>query len=312
MRRRMIICVALVALVLALAGYFTKGILSPKVGVCLSGMGNTTAQELGKALRDKLTLSGFTVHSRNSENNREKQVQQIKELLEKGVDALVLQPVAEDVLAEILPLAVETPVIVVGAEPENLGDAYFIGCDKDQQARAQVQLTEQMFAKTDINGDRTVKYMLLVGPEEDPETVRYVQNVEEGLAAIAASALQKAAVERTEEAGKTACKQAISKYGRDLELIFCGDGALTVGAVEAVRSSGRTPGRDVIIFGVGSLEGCRGLVRTGALTAAVVEDVAAIRDRIVLTVKSLTGGKEVPQKTYVEHIVLTIENVDNH
>lgn len=312
MRRRMIICVALVALVLVLAGYFTKGILSPKVGVCLSGTGNTTGQELGKALRDKLTLSGFTVVSRNSGNNREKQIQYVKELLEKDVDALVLQPVAEDVLTEILPLAVETPVIVVGTEPENLGNAYFIGCDKDQQAWAQAELIGQMFAKTDINGDRTVKYMLLTGPEEDPETMRYVQNVEEVLASFAASALQKTAVERTEEAGKNACKQAISKYGRDLELIFCGDGTLTVGAVEAVKSSGRTPGRDVIIFGVGSLEGCRELVRTGALTAAVVEDMAAIRDRIVQTVKCLTGGKETPQKTYVEHIVLTIENIDEY
>ena len=228
------------------------------------------------------------------------------------MDALVLQPVAEDVLTEILPLAVETPVIVVGTEPENLGNAYFIGCDKDQQAWAQAELIGQMFAKTDINGDRTVKYMLLTGPEEDPETMRYVQNVEEVLASFAASALQKTAVERTEEAGKNACKQAISKYGRDLELIFCGDGTLTVGAVEAVKSSGRTPGRDVIIFGVGSLEGCRELVRTGALTAAVVEDMAAIRDRIVQTVKCLTGGKETPQKTYVEHIVLTIENIDEY
>ncbi len=312
MQRRMIICVALVTLVLALAGYFTKGILSPKVGVCLGGAGGNTGEELGKVLRDELTLSGFTVVSRNSENDRAKQVQQIKELLEKGVAALVLQPVAEDVLTEILPLAVETPVIVVGAEPENLGNAYFIGCDKDQQAGAQAQLVQQMFAKTDINGDRTVKYMLLTGPEEDPETARYVQNVEEVLSASATSALQKTAVERTEEAGKTACKQAISKYGRDLELIFCGDSALTAGAVEAVKSSGRTPGRDVVIFGVGSLEGCRELVRTGALTAAVVEDIAAIRDKIVTTVKILTAGGDAPQETYVEHITLTIENIDEH
>ncbi|MBQ3000210.1 MAG: substrate-binding domain-containing protein [Oscillospiraceae bacterium] len=312
MRRRMIICVVLVALVLALAGYFTKGILFPNVGVCLSGVGSAAGQELGKALRDKLTLSGFTVTSRNSGDDREKQIQQVKELLEKGVDALVLQPVSEDVLAEILPLAAETPVVVVGTEPENLGNAYFIGCDKDQQARAQAQLVGQMFAKADINGDRMVKYMLLTGLEEDPEAVRYVQNVEEVLSTVSASVLQKAAVELTEEAGKNACKQAISKYGRDLELIFCGDSALTVGAVEAVKSSGRTPGRDVIIFGVGSLEDCRELVRTGALTAAVVEDMDAIRDQIVQAVRNLTGGKETAKKTYVEHIVLTIENIDNH
>jgi len=237
---------------------------------------------------------------------------QVKELLSKDVDVLVLQPVAEDALAEILPLAGNTPVIVVGTEPEDLGKAYFVGCDKDQQAQAQAELVKQMFAKADINSDRTVKYMLLTGPEEDPETVRYVQNVEEVLASASVSKLQETAVERTVEAGKNACKQALSKYGRDMELIFCGDSALTAGAVEAVKSSGRTPGRDVVIFGVGSLEGCREQVRTGALTVAVVEDISTIRDRIVQTVKGLAGGKDVQQRAYVPHIVLTIENIDDY
>lgn len=306
-KRNIIIGAVLVALALALAGYFT---LLPKVGICLSGVGGSAGQELGKALGDKLALSGFTAVNRNAENNRAKQIQQVKEMLEKNVAALVLQPVTEDVLAEVLPLAGKTPVIVVGAEPASLGNAYFIGCDKDQQARAQAQLVEQLFAKTDINGDRTVKYLMLTGPEKEPDTVRYVQNVDGVLSSVAASLLEKVPAERTEEAGKNACKQALSKYGRDMELIFCGDAALTVGAVEAVKSSGRTPGRDVILFGVGSLEGCRELVRTGALTVAVVEDVAAIRDRIIQTVKDITDKKDVPQRTYVEHIVLTIENVD--
>jgi methyl-galactoside transport system substrate-binding protein len=311
-KRNIIIGAVLVALALAVAGFCIIEFLFPKVGVCLSGAGVNAGQELGQALRSELVRSGCTVLNRNAGNHREKQLDQVKELLSKDVDILVLQPVAEDMLAEILPLAGKTPVIVVGTEPENLGNAYFIGCDKDQQARAQAELVGQMFAKTDINGDRTVKYMLLTGPEEEPETVRYVQNVEDVLTSISASALQKAAVERTTDAGKNACKQAISKYGRDLELIFCGDSALTAGAVEAVKSSGRTPGRDVVIFGVGSLEGCKEQVRTGALTVAVVEDVAAIRDRIVQTVKGLAGGKSVEQRAYISHTVLTIENVDKY
>lgn len=311
-KRNIIIGVVLVALALTVAGFCIIEFLFPKVGVCLSGAGVNAGQELGQALRSELVRSGCTVLNRNAGNHREKQLDQVKELLSKDVDVLVLQPVAEDALAEILPLAGNTPVIVVGTEPEDLGKAYFVGCDKDQQAQAQAELVKQMFAKADINSDRTVKYMLLTGPEEDPETVRYVQNVEEVLTSASVSKLQETAVERTVEAGKNACKQALSKYGRDMELIFCGDSALTAGAVEAVKSSGRTPGRDVVIFGVGSLEGCREQVRTGALTVAVVEDISTIRDRIVQTVKGLAGGKDVQQRAYVPHIVLTIENIDDY
>ena len=311
-KRNIIIGAVLVALALAVAGFCIIEFLFPKVGVCLSGAGVNAGQELGQALRSELVRSGCTVLNRNAGNHREKQLDQVKELLSKDVDILVLQPVAEDMLAEILPLAGKTPVIVVGTEPENLGNAYFIGCDKDQQARAQAQLVEQMFAKTDINGDRTVKYLLLIGPEEDADTARYVQNVEEVLSSASALLLQKVATERTEAAGKAACKQALSKYGRDMELIFCGDSALTMGAVEAVRDSGRTPGRDVILFGIGSLDSCKELIRTGALTAAAVEDIATIRDRIIQTVKTIRNGGEVSQRTSVEHIILTIDNIDKY
>ena len=312
MRKRIIIYVAVAAFALALAGYLIIGVFTPKVGICLSGAGETAGQELGIALRNEFTHAGFAALNRNAGGDGAAQVQQVKDLLKEGVTALVLQPASEKTLTEILSLAADTPVIVVGAEPENLGNAYFVGCDKDQQARAQAQLVEQMFAKTDINGDRTVKYLLLTGPEEDADAARYVQNVEEVLSSASALLLQKVATERTEAAGKAACKQALSKYGRDMELIFCGDSALTMGAVEAVRDSGRTPGRDVILFGIGSLDSCKELIRTGALTAAAVEDIATIRDRIIQTVKTIRNGGEVSQRTYVEHIILTIDNIDKY
>lgn len=312
MRKRIIIYVAVAAFALALAGYLIIGVFTPKVGICLSGAGETAGQELGIALRNEFTHAGFAALNRNAGGDGAAQVQQVKDLLKEGVTALVLQPASEKALTEILSLAADTPVIVVGAEPENLGNAYFVGCDKDQQARAQAQLVEQMFAKTDINGDRTVKYLLLTGPEEDADAARYVQNVEEVLSSASALLLQKVATERTEAAGKAACKQALSKYGRDMELIFCGDSALTMGAVEAVRDSGRTPGRDVILFGIGSLDSCKELIRTGALTAAAVEDIATIRDRIIQTVKTIRNGGEVSQRTYVEHIILTIDNIDKY
>ena len=312
MRKRIIIYVAVAAFALALAGYLIIGVFTPKVGICLSGAGETAGQELGIALRNEFIHAGFAALNRNAGGDGAAQVQQVKDLLKKGVTALVLQPASEKALTEILSLAADTPVIVVGAEPENLGNAYFVGCDKDQQARAQAQLVEQMFAKTDINGDRTVKYLLLTGPEEDADAARYVQNVEEVLSSASALLLQKVATERTEAAGKAACKQALSKYGRDMELIFCGDSALTMGAVEAVRDSGRTPGRDVILFGIGSLDSCKELIRTGALTAAAVEDIATIRDRIIQTVKTIRNGGEVSQRTYVEHIILTIDNIDKY
>ena len=306
MRRKLLICAILVVLVMALAGYFTKGILSPKVGLCLSGSNS----ELEKGLRDEMALAGCTVLSRDGENNQEKQKQQVEELLGKKVDVLVIQPVEMTAVAEIVQLTVETPVIFIGREPAVLGNAYFVGCDITREGQIQAQLLESLFAKADINGDRNVEYMILTGPEEDPLSQLYVKNVIASMAEHSAEKLQEVYCDGTSAAAKSQCRQALLRFGRDLELILCSDDALAVGAITAVKDSGRTPGKDVIIFGVGTEANLKESVRTGALTAAVVEDTQAVYDRIVQVASKLVKGEEISQKNYVNYKVLTVDNVN--
>ena len=305
MRRKLLICAVLVVLVMALAGYFTKGILSPKIGICLS----SEDSELEKSLRDELVLAGYTVLSRNGENDQEKQNQQVRALLQKDVTVLVVQPVNAAAVTEILHMAVETPVIFIGQEPAELGNAYYVGCDAKEQGAVQAGLLESLFDIADINNDKCVDYMTLSGPAEDGRAQLYLQNVAAAMAEYSTQKLEEALCDCTSAAAKTLCRQAFSKYGRDLELILCSSDALALGAIDAVISSGRTPGEDVIIFSIGTEESCLETVGSGALTAAVVEDTATIRSRLVQVVNDLAKGKTVSQKNYVSYKILITDKV---
>lgn len=310
MRRKMIIGAVLVAVILVLAGYFTKGILAPRVGICISGADAEADKQMETALRGDLVLSGFTVLSRNSENDQEKQTLQVKELLENDVDVLVVQPVDPTDVSEILLLARDVPVVFIGEEPENLGNAIFVGCDRTQPGRMQAKLVDQMFAKADINGDRRVCYMLLTGPTEQIAVQQYLETAKEGLENSAAILLEEYSCQGTSVSASEICKQVFSQYGRDVELILCSSGEIALGAVAAVRENGRTPGRDVVIFGVGTADSCREAVRTGALTGMIIEDTEMIYEKILQTVKLLSNNGEVNQKNYISYKVLTAENVD--
>lgn len=305
MRRKLLICGVFLILIMGLAGYFTKGILAPKVGLCLSGANSS----LEKDLRSELVLAGYTVLSHNGANSQEKQNQQVEALLQKGVDVLVIQPVDAASVAKILQMAVETPVVFIGHEPADLGNAYYVGCDTAQEGAVQARLLDVFFAKTDINGDKKVEYMLLSGPENDPASRLYAQNVTKAMSQYSAEKLQDTFCDGTTATARTLCRQAFSKYGRDLELILCSDDALALGAIAAVKDSGRTPGRDVIIFCAGTEAGLKEVIRTGALTAAVVEDTQGVFDRIVQVVDCLHNGETVSQRNYVNYKVLTIDNV---
>lgn len=303
MRRKVLIGVILVILLMGVAGYFTKGLLTPKIGLCLNGADS--------ALYNELTLAGYTVLSRNCENNQETQNQQVEELLQEKVDVLVVQSVDADAASQILQIAVETPVIFIGTEPTELGNAYYVGCDASQQGVVQAQMLQSFFGKADINGDRLVDYMVISGPENVPQSQVYLQSVATAMAEKSAIRLEEAYCDPDADTAKKLCRQAFSKYGRDLELILCNSESVALGAANAVRDSGRVPGRDVIIFAVGKETQLKEMVRTGVLTAAAVEDTNAIFGRIVRLVDELTKDKTVEQKQYISYKIWTIDNVNS-
>jgi methyl-galactoside transport system substrate-binding protein len=303
MRRKVLIGVILVILLMGVAGYFTKGLLTPKIGLCLNGADS--------ALYNELTLAGYTVLSRNCENNQETQNRQVEELLQEKVDVLVVQSVDADAASQILQIAVETPVIFIGTEPTELGNAYYVGCDASQQGVVQAQMLQSFFGKADINGDRLVDYMVISGPENVPQSQVYLQSVATAMAEKSAIRLEEAYCDPDADTAKKLCRQAFSKYGRDLELILCNSESVALGAANAVRDSGRVPGRDVIIFAVGKETQLKEMVRTGVLTAAAVEDTNAVLGRIVRLIEELTKNKTVEQKQYISYKIWTIDNVNS-
>lgn len=299
MRRKILIGVILVVILLCVAGYFTRGLLAHKVGLCLNGTDGS--------LRDALAISGYTVLSRNSENDQELQKRQVAELLKEKVDVLVVQLVDTDAAAQILQLAVEVPVIFVGEEPKELGKGYYVGSDVAQQGVAQARMLERFFTKADINGDRLVDYMVISGPEELPQSQVYLQSVAAAMEGKAVALLEEAGCQSSAEEARTLCREAFSKYGRDLELILCNDASVAQGAVKAIEDGRRQPGKDVIIFAVGTEAQLRSLVDKGHITAAVMEDTSGIHNRIAGLIETLQKEEAAEQKQYIDYKIYSID-----
>ena len=301
MRRKILIGVILVVLLMGVAGYFTRGLFTIKVGLCLSGTDGT--------LRDALALAGYTVLSRNGENDQEKQNQQVNELLNEKVDILVVQLIDTDAAAQILQAALEIPVIFVGNEPEELGSGYYVGCDLSQQGAAQVRMLERFFGKADINGDRLVDYMVISGPEEMPQSQLYLQSVAAAMDGKAVALLEEAYCQNSAEDARKLCRDAFSKYGRDLELILCNSASAAQGAVQAIEDGRRQPGKDVIIFAVGTETQLRRMVDENRITAAVVEDTSGIHNRVAWLVGALKKDEAADQKQYVDYKIYSIDGL---
>ncbi len=292
--------IILSTLIMGIVGYLLIDLVTPKIGLCLAGADS----EMEELLQSALKKAGYTVLIENGENNQDTQNRQVESLRKKGVKLLVVQLVDAENAEAVLTRAGDTPVLFIDREPENLGESYFVGWSEQKLGHMQAALLDRYFTKADVNGDRYVKYMLLSALEDE----QYLKAITEMAGTYSAVKLEEAICGSAADA-KAILKQAFSKYGRDLELVFCDSSALALGAVEAIRENGRTPGRDVVVIGAGAEAECENAIRTGAITAALVEDKAALCQQVVQIAKKLMWGEDAEQICYVDYKILTHENI---
>lgn len=307
MGRKMLIGICLVALLMGLAGYFTRGFLSPKVGICIENLESTDNITLEKELRETLVLAGYTVFVEQAGDSQATQVGQVQKLLLEKVDVLVVDILQENATEEILQMAVETPVIFIGDEPENIGNGYYVGLDKTAPGKMQAHLVDILFQTMDVNGDNLVDYVVLT----DEGNTAFNAAVQGTLKQTGQKTvlLEVLFGNGTAEAAQTLCTQAISRYGMDLEVIFCSSDEIALGAIAAVEATGLKAGKDVLILGVGGTEKAMEALSQGKLLSTITENPDGVREKIVQMTKALANGKALSGKSYVNHIAAVCDNI---
>ena len=65
---------------------------------------------------------------------------------------------------------------------------------------------------------------------------------------------------------------ALGQYGNDVEVVFCNNDAMALGALQAIESAGRTVGEDIYLVGVDALSEALEDVLAGTMTGTVFND----------------------------------------
>ena len=65
---------------------------------------------------------------------------------------------------------------------------------------------------------------------------------------------------------------ALAQYGTDIEVVFCNNDGMALGAAAAIEKHGRTVGTDIYLLGVDALEECQEMVKNGTMTGTVLND----------------------------------------
>lgn len=263
------------------------------VGIVYAEQNNPENTPYRQALEQALTDAGYKPEIYHSGANQQTQLEYIRQL-SKDCDALIVEPVMISAGAELSQALTQAdlPAVLIGRQTE--GDyfnenkqVYFVGSTTPSGA-AQSALLQALPQGGDVNGNGTVSYMILTGPDTSPEALARAGSLERYLDGELLTAQH---TDWTADNSKDLCAAGISAYGKDVEVIFCCGTQITCGAAQAVQDSRRIVDKDVYIIGFDDGDAIAEQIGNEAITAAIVSDSPMQIDAVITAIGALLDGK---------------------
>ncbi len=242
----------------------------------------------------------------DGKNDMAEQNNQIDNFITQGMDVIILNLVqtssADAVIDKIV--KADIPLVLVNREPlgDNGDESYkgildnakvcYVGADARQSGTYQGEIIRDLPNKGDLNGDGKVSYIMIEG---DPENVDAQYRTEFSIkaltdAGIAVDCLDDQIGNWAQAKGQEICSNDLAKYGSAVEVVFCNNDAMALGAATAIATSGRTVGKDIYLVGVDALGECQQMVKDGNMTGTVLNDhIGQSHTAVDVAVKALNG-----------------------
>ena len=259
------------------------------VGVCIYQFSDNFMTLFRTELENYLIAQGFSkdnIKIVDGANDQATQTGQIDNFIAEGVDVLIINPVnsssAETITDKVV--AAEIPLVYINREPDaseeqrwadNNWNVTYVGCDAKQSGTMQGELIADLGLETvDKNGDGKIQYIMVEG---DPENIDAQYRTEYSVKALEDAGLEVECL--TDQVGNWQQDQAqqivanaLGQYGDDIEVVFCNNDAMALGALQAIQSAGRTVNEDIYLVGVDALSEALEDVIAGTMTGTVFND----------------------------------------
>ena len=260
----------------------------------------------------------------DGKNDMGEQTNQIDTFITQKMDVIICNLVqtssAEVIIDKVV--AAGIPLVLINREPlgDNGDESYpgiidnptvcYVGADARQSGTYQGEIVLALDNKGDINGDGVVSYVMVVGDPENPDA-QY--RTEYSIKALTDAGKEvECLYEYLDNWDQTTAQQdvanALAQYGEKIEVVFCNNDAMALGALQSLQQAGRTVGKDVYLVGVDALSEAVQNVVDGNMTGTVLNDDVGQATAAAAATKLYVEGSKVEQYYWVDYVKVTKEN----
>ena len=290
------------------------------VGVCIYKFDDAFMTTYRNSLQEILESKGYKVTVVDGNNDQAKQNEQINTFITQKVDALIINPVMTSAADQIIDLVktADIPTVLINREPtaEQMA-AYdklvYVGCDAAQSGTFQGELILETPNQGDINGDGKISYIMIQG---DPENIDAQLRTEYSVKALqdAGKEVEQLNLTRGDwdrNRGQEIAANDLAQFGDKIEVIFCNNDDMAIGALQSIQQAGRKVNEDIYLVGVDALDAALSEVMNGNMTGTVLNDAVGQATEAVNQMELLLSGTTYAsgeQSVYVPYVKVTPDN----
>lgn len=277
--------------------------------------------ELERYLTEDLGFKKENVVIQDGKGDQAEQTNQIQNFITQKYDVLILNLVQASSAPEITDMCKDAgiPVVFINREPDVAEEerwasesinATYVGCDARQSGTYQGEEILETSNKGDINGDGKVSYTMIQG---DPENVDAQYRTEFSVKALTDAGVEveellKQRGDWDQAKAQQIAQDALNQYGDKIEVIFCNNDAMALGALQAIEAADRKVNEDIYLVGVDALTEAVQNVLEDKQTGTVFNDHFSQARMAADSAVQFLKGEKVEPVNMVDYIKVTKDN----
>ncbi|MCR5084131.1 MAG: substrate-binding domain-containing protein [Succinivibrionaceae bacterium] len=214
-------------------------------------------QILAQAMEDEAEQRGFDIRSVSASDNRELQLQQLRDALMDGLDAIIINVVdrdsAEEMVDRILSRYEEVPIIFIDRDvPEGVTfkskSIWYVGASNPDAGTMMAESVLDRFSVgMDRGGDTVLSYLGVHGPEGDMHQIQRSKafHAAMGVTWIESKCLGEVYLDWSRRAADDFMSRYLSTHDvTTLDVVACDNDDMALGVLDALQRNGYNSGYD--------------------------------------------------------------------